>query len=284
MKHLKFFLLFGAFAAAIALTGWLLPTSGSSANNTALAEYQIERLTCGSCISNIQEALARFDGIDSVDINLTSNRGRIAFDLQNLNSRVIGEAISGAGYPATLRLELTPSQYASLQTKQAQLGQEYIALIGDRLLSRADFEQFINQAVGKSSQAKRQPNIRQSVWKDVLQRELLLFDAERSQVVVQDGEVDVRIENIKRGNKNLNVLVAKRYGSMEEFRKRLREDMIINRNIEENVIAGITQQSERQKKLQQWYAELQKNVEVVILDPQLKSVSQSGNGCACCNG
>ena len=284
MKHLKFFFLFGALAAAIALTAWLLPTTGSSTSNTALAEYQIDRLTCGSCVSNIKEALARYDGIDSVDINLTSNRGRIAFDPKNLNSRIIGEAIASAGYPSQLRLELTPAQYTSLQTKQAQLGQDYIALIGDRLLSRKDFEQFVNQAVGKSPQAKQPPNIRQSVWKDVLQRELLLFAAERSQIVVQDVEVDVRIEKIMKGNKHLKESVAKRYGSKEEFRKRLREDMIINRNIEENVIAGITQQSERQKKLQQWYAELQKNVEVIILDPQLKIASQSGNGCACCSG
>ena len=61
--------------------------------------------------------------------------------------------------------------------------------------------------------------------------------------------------------------------------------MIINRNIEDHVCNGITDTGERQARLQSWFAELQKETDVVIFDPRLKNLTQGGSGgCACCNG
>lgn len=262
---------------------WLFYSSGIKPANAALAEYQIEKMTCGSCIGNIEKALIGLDGVASVEVNLTSNRGRVVYDPNEVDSRVIAETITSAGYPASLRLELAPQEYAALQEEQSQLGQQYLARIGDRLLARSDFEQLVQQRSRGTAAAEQSDQLWQTVWKDVLQRELLLSAAEQNQIIIQKGEVDARLDELRQEHKGLDQIVAERYGSMASFRERIREDMIINRNIDEHVYVGTNSPGERQAKFQGWYAELQKNTEVIIFDPRLKSLGQGGSGCACCN-
>jgi len=282
-KSLKLFVTLGIVAAALAAGTWLLIPSGSGTANAALAEYQIEKLTCGSCVSNIESALSSLDGVGSVEVNLTSNRGRVTYDPAEIDSSAIEAAITKAGYPARVRLQLDPQEYNALQEEQAQLGQKYLARIGDRLLARTDFEQIVQQRAGGDVSADQQSQLWQAVWKDVLQRELLLSAAEKNRVVIQEGEVDAKLDELRQGHQGLDQLVVQRYGSMDNFRTRLREDMIINRNIEDHVYAGIEDPRQQQSQLQAWYADLQKETEVIIFDPQLKAVGQAGSGCACCN-
>lgn len=263
---------------------WLFYPSGINSANAALAEYQIEKMTCGSCVGNIEKALTKIAGVGSVEVNLTSNRGRVTYDPAVIDSKTIAGAISEAGYPATLRLELDAQAYTALQQEQAQLGQQYLARVGDRLLARSDFEQLVRQRAGGAVPAAEDDRLWQAVWQDVLPRELLLAAAEQNQVIIQDGEVDKQLDELRQGHQGLEQVVAERYGSMESFRERLREDLIINRNLEDHVYAGLNDPQQRQARLQSWYAELQKNTEVIIFDPRLKSASQGGSGCACCNG
>jgi copper chaperone CopZ len=286
-KSLKLYASLCLILVALAAT-WLFYPSGTSSANAALAEYQIEKLTCGSCVSNIEKALSGLDGVGSVEVNLTSNRGRVTYDPGEVDSKEIAEKISGAGYPASLRLELDAQEYAALQQEQSQMGQKYLAKIGDRLLARSDFEKLLQQRSGGPQGSngnvatEQNDQIWQVVWKDVLQRELLLSAAEQNQIIIQEGEVDLRLDELRQEHKGLDQIVTQRYGSMDSFRERLREDMVINRNIDDNLYAGVKSPGERQSRFQGWYAELQKNTEVIIYDPRLKSLG-SGGGCACCN-
>ena len=95
-------------------------------------------------------------------------------------------------------------------------------------------------------------------------------------VAAEFALVKVRVSRVEQ-------LVVQRYGNIDNFRTRLREDMIINRNIEDHVYAGIDDPRQQQSQLQAWYADLQKETEVIIFDPQLKAVGQGSGGCACCN-
>lgn len=283
MKGLRLYLSIACFALLLCAGVWLMAPAGVNNANAALAEYHIDKLSCGSCVSNIEKALTELDGIASVEVNLTSNRGRVIYDPARVDSQVIGKQITGAGYPATLRLELGQQEYAALQQEQTQLGQQYVAKIGDRLLARTDFEALLRQRSASGGDPLQNSQLMQGLWQDVLQRELLLSAAEKNQVIVQEGEVDAKIDALRQGHEAFEQLAVKRYGSMDKFRARLHEDMIINRNIEDHVYAGLADERERQDKLQAWYAELQNSTEVIIFDPQLKAVSQGGSGCACCN-
>lgn len=280
-KSPKLYLSIGLLAVIVAAAAWFFYPAGINSAEAALAEYQIEKMTCGSCVGNIEKALRGLDGIGSVDVNLTSNRGRVTFDPGSVDSATIAETISAAGYPASLRMELAPREYAALRQQETQLGQQYLAKIGDRLLSRSDFEKLVAERSGGAAGGAQDDQLWASVWQDVLQRELLLSAAEQNQVVVQNGEVDVRLEELRQRHQGLEQLVARRYGGMERFRERLREDLVIERNLEDHVYAGLSDPRNRQAKLQEWYSGLQKNTEVVIFDPRIKSLSQGGG---CCGG
>jgi copper chaperone CopZ len=283
MKGKKLVLLVVAFTLVVLGAAWLLVPSGLQPANAALAEYQIDKLTCGACVSNIQDALSGINGVGEVEVNLTSNRGRVTYDPVEADSQLIADTITSAGYPATLRMELSAEEYSSMRQEQASLGQKYMAKIGDRLLSREDFEAAIRQRAGDAVPVSSDERVWQQTWRNLLERELLMAAAEENNVIVQPGEVDVRVEELTKDNQGLEQLVIRRYGSMEQFRSRLHEDMIINQNIENHVLAGITDDNQRKRRLNAWYAELQKNTEVIIYDTQLKSISQASGGCACCN-
>lgn len=281
LKGLRFYVLSGV-VLIVALAGWFVVSGTSAPADAALAEYQIEKMTCSSCVGKIESALSAMDGVASVEVNVTSSRGRVTYDPAEIDSQLIADTITAAGYPARLRLELDPDEYAALLTEQTQLEQDYVARIGDRLLARADFDTLVKQRSVETAAGKVEPAI-QATWKDVLQRELMLTSAEKNMVVIQDGEVDLRLEELRQRHAGLDQLVTKRYGGMDQFRTRLREDMIISRNIEDHVYAGVKDPRVRKGKLQSWYAELQNSTEVIIFDPQLKALSQGGSGCACCN-
>ena len=249
IKSPKFYVSFCLILVAL-VTLWLLYPSGSGLANAALAEYQIEKMTCGSCVGTIEKALSDLEGIDSVEVNLTSNRGRVTYDPTEVDSQLIGKLISDAGFPAKLRLELDAQEYAALQQEQSQMGQEYLAKVGDRLLARSDFEQLLQQRSNGIVTTEQNDQVWQAVWKDVLQRELLLSAAEQNQIIIQEGEVDLRLDELRQEHKGLDQIVAQRYGTIDRFREVLREDMIINRNIDDHVYAGAKTPGQKQAKFQ----------------------------------
>ncbi len=284
-KSLKLFLSIGFLLVALTLAAWLWYPSGPVLANAALAEFQIEKLSCGSCVNNIQSALSRLGGVGEVEVSLTSNRGRVFYDPQKVDSQKIAEAITAAGYPASLRLELDPQEYQAMQQEEEKLGQAYMAKIGDRLFARADFETLLQQRSVGAVPRGQEDRLWQSVWQEVLQRELLLTAAEKNQVVVQPYEIEEKLEELQKGHEGLEGLVVKRYGSMDAFKNRLREDMVIKRTIEDHVYDGTTDPRERQDKLQAWYADLQRDTDVIIYDKKLKAATQGGGGCGsgCCS-
>ena len=283
-KHYRF--LGGiSFILAVSVLGlWFYYDSDVEVQTNTYAEYQIDKLTCGSCVNSVTEALLQLKGIGSVEVNLTSNRGKVTFDSSLLDSKTIAETITDAGYPAELSLEMSSEDYALKQTENKLLAENYLARVGDRFLTRTDYEKMVIQRFGPIASLSQQLRAWQKAWPEVLQRELLLFSAEFNNVIVHDAEVSYELDIMANKHPGFENLIESRYGGLEVFRSILREDMIINRNIENHVTAGITDQSKKNDAVQAWFAQLRDNTEVVIFDPAIKAISQkSGGGCACCN-
>lgn len=283
-KHYRF--LGGiSFILAVSVLGlWFYYDSDVEVQTNTYAEYQIDKLTCGSCVNSVTEALLQLKGIGSVEVNLTSNRGKVTFDSSLLDSKTIAETITDAGYPAELSLEMSSEDYALKQTENKLLAENYLARVGDRFLTRTDYEKMVIQRFGQVASSDQKLRAWQKAWPEVLQRELLLFSAECNNVIVHDAEVSYELDIMANKHPGFENLIESRYGGLEVFRSILREDMIINRNIENHVTAGITDQSKKNDAVQAWFAQLRDNTEVVIFDPAIKAISQkSGGGCACCN-
>lgn len=257
--------------------------SGLPPGEAAMAEYRLANLTCGSCAAKVDGALRALPGIETVEVDLTSNRGRVVFDPRKVDSRTIAATLTAAGYPARLRAELTADEYLALTREQEKLGQQYLARIGERLLARGDFEALVAQRAQDVSPAER-TGLRRALWDKVLQRELMLEAAARNGVFVQEGEIDARLAELGRRHQGFEQMIAQRYPDRQALRTQLRDDMTIERNLESHVFAGTSSPQQKQQLFRQWLGDLQNTTEVVIFDPEFKALAQGGSGCGggCC--
>ncbi|WP_187426724.1 cation transporter [Geothermobacter ehrlichii] len=284
MKRSRWMLIPGLLLVAVGIGWWLYPV-GFDPAGAALAEYQVEKLSCGSCVQKIDQALKAGGGVGEIEVSLTSGRCRVVFDPSRISSDAIARRITEAGYPARLLTELSPEEYAGLRQQQARLGAKYVAKVGSRLVSRDDFETALRQRLGEREVTPALlEQLRRQLWNDLRQREMLLAEAEAEGILVQPGEVDARLAQLRKGHANLDELIAQRFGDMETFRRQLREDMTIERLVEEKVLAGITDPGQRQLRLQQWLGDLARRTDVVIFDSRLKRAVASGGDCdsGCC--
>lgn len=60
--------------------------------------YQLENLTCPSCMAKIESALRRTKGVQSVEVLFNSSRARVTFDELVVSSDDIKRVIEGLGY------------------------------------------------------------------------------------------------------------------------------------------------------------------------------------------
>ncbi|HKL25379.1 MAG TPA: cation transporter [Desulfuromonadales bacterium] len=286
-KRFLFLLSAGLLLCAVLTAAWLLVPGGVDQSRAALAEYDLQKMTCGSCVANIENALADVRGVGDVQVDLTRETGRVQFDPAVTDAEAIARTISAAGYPATLRTQMSAEELAAMRNEESRLAQKYMARIGDRYVTRLEFEERIDQAIDQNAPGSPQAVSAawRQIWNEMLQRELLLAAAAENDVLVQPGEVDARLRQITDRHPGLEDRIIAEYGSRENFRKRLREDMIIQRNLDEHVVAGVSAPGKRQSLLQSWYADLNRSTEVKIFDPRLKALSTAatgGCGGSCC--
>jgi len=200
-----------------------------------------------------------------------------------IDAVAIAGRITEAGYPAVLSQDLSVADYQSLREDEARLADRFVGRIGRKLVSREVFAAALSRREGDS--AVPQQGLLKSVWGEILQREMLLAAAEKNGVVVQDGEVDLELQKVREKSRDFAAFVQARYGSEGEFRRQLKEDMIIRRNIEEHVLQGESDEKLSRQKIDFWFRELAAAVPVIIFDPALKAaVAGGGKGCGgnCC--
>jgi len=271
-------LLVTAVAALATLT---LAFGTGRSGDPALAEFSVQNLSCGSCVQNIQGALADVEGIGKVEVSVTAARARVEYDPAQVEADAIAARITATGYPATPLQLLSVSEYRSLREDVSQLAERFVGRVGERLVSREAFSAELSALEGELPPQ----GLLKSVWDGIVQRELLLAAAEQNGVVVQPGEVDLELTRLREANSDFVSDVERRYGGEDAFRLRLKQEMTIQRNIDENVLKGANDAAGRRARLDGWFRELAATVPVLIFDPALKSaVETGGKGCGgkCC--
>lgn len=288
MKRKTAYLTLLSVVAVLAVVVMSWPTRGINAADAALAVYNVENMTCGACVRKVQNALAGVNGIGKVEVSVTAGRSNVEYDAARVDPATIAATITAAGYPATLREALNTDEYRALKAEDERLANRYVARVGERLLPREEFQAALEQRIGSTPQSPPPAmlnQLRQQVWSELLQRELLLNAAEQSQVVIQEFEVAAEIERIRAGHADFDQLLVERFGNLEAFSLQLKNDMIISKHLTENVSDPGLSAAQQQQQLQFWYQQLVRTTPLVIFDPALKAANNgSGSGCggSCC--
>ena len=268
--------------------GWLLWPRGINSDQAALAQLGIDNLTCGSCVENVKGALAALPGIGRVEVSVTSGTGRVEYDPRRTDSGTISARIGAAGYPCRVTADLSVAEYRALRERGRELSANYVAEIGTRLVSKDEFERLVALR-GKSpggSPRLAEAQLRQAVWEELLQREVLMTAAESQGVVVQDGEVRRRLKLLRQGQPDFERMMQERFGSLDNLARQLKTEMIIDRTLRQKVLPPGLDAGQQTRFLQRWYGDLIRKTPVTIFDPTLQTTAagtSGGCGGSCCN-
>lgn len=262
------------------LGGGVYLLAGSQALGSA--EFTVAKMTCGSCASKINAALAQVPGVGEVRVNVGSGTATVAFAEAKVSTETLAKTITAAGFPASLRQVLSAAEVQALNEDATRLSERFVARVGQRLISREDFERELALRRSAASGAN-EGALRQALWQEVQERELLLSAAELQGTVVQETEVARQVGLMRAGMADFDRMVATRFGGLEAFSLKVRQDMTIRRTLEEGVLKGISDPAQRQQKLDAWYQQLVATTPVLVLDPALKAAA-GGSGCggSCC--
>lgn len=63
------------------------------------AIFQLEPLTCPSCVNKIETILSRIDGIESTKVLFNSSKVKAIFDHSKLTATQVEEKLTKLGYP-----------------------------------------------------------------------------------------------------------------------------------------------------------------------------------------
>lgn len=63
------------------------------------AIFELEPLTCPSCVKKIETALDRTDGVETTKVLFNSGKVRVEFNDEKTNVDTLAEVIEGLGYP-----------------------------------------------------------------------------------------------------------------------------------------------------------------------------------------
>jgi P-type Cu+ transporter len=103
-------------------------TVGSNVTESRTAEFDIAGMTCASCVSRVEKALGKVPGVESVSVNLATEKATVHADASVSPERIVA-AVTKAGYEATF---IEPE--AAPVAAKAQTG-EFAAIIVSALLT-----------------------------------------------------------------------------------------------------------------------------------------------------
>ncbi len=72
--------------------------SGATTQNAGRVTLPVEGMSCASCTSRVEQALADIEGVASATVNLATERADVAFDLNRLRTSDLVQVVEEAGY------------------------------------------------------------------------------------------------------------------------------------------------------------------------------------------
>lgn len=67
--------------------------------------YHIDGMSCAACSSAVERVMRKLNGVESSNVNLTTNRMVITYDESRVTPEMICEKVSRAGFSASLIVE-----------------------------------------------------------------------------------------------------------------------------------------------------------------------------------
>jgi copper chaperone len=278
----------------------------NTAQDTPMADTDLSKIilnvkgmSCSGCISTIKSSLADFSGISDIVVDIKSSRAEVYFDARTLKDvSKISEAITVAGYPANVQRIVSPGELKKERDVAAARSQYYIASVGGWDIARADFDTELEIEKGKYSKVYGSKLFASAQGVELLtqlQSQIVsrLLDEGVIMQEIQKAGFKVDTETVE---EQLEEFVRKMGKSQEEFRESLNETgydfnyfnkkfeikVLINKYINDRVLADASNPAEKQNVLTAWFKNAKLLAEVVYYDKDLeKLIRDQGASSGC---
>ena len=267
-------------------------------DRSSKAVLRVEGMTCGGCVSTIQNSLDPLGGIDDVQVDLASNSVRIIFDSRvHANADQMAAAITASGYRASVVRILSSDQLQAQTDAMRNRSATTIASVGGVQVPRADFDAEMAHATSR---------YRMAYGHDVLDSDQgrRLLDRLKSQIAQRLIDERIQLQEVRRSGFTVDrTTVARQYQdfwqsrgfadaaafekelskngySPDYFSARFENRVLINAYVDEKLFTANLNEIEKQRRYADWFANARLLAEVTYVDKEIERLvlSQSRSG------
>jgi len=273
----------------------------NSGSDLSKVVFNVSNMSCSGCISTIKGALAGYPGIKDILVDIGSGRAEIYYDREKLKDLTeIEKAITDSGYPAKITKTLTPEDLRKERNMAASKAEYYIASVSGYDISRADFAMELNAArqrvrkaygdgILETAQGRALANrLNAQVASRLIEEGILLQEIKKSGYVlnadIMNSELKKYIKDSGKNGDEFQQSIKDDGYDYGYFKKKFETRLLINRYLDEKVLAGASTQYEKQRMFASWFKNSKLLAEVVYYDKDLEKIalnsSASGSCCA----
>ena len=269
-------------------------------DSTAKVVLSVGNMSCSGCIATIKGSLEGIEGIKDVIVDIANGKTDVYYDNRKVTdvSRIEG-AITASGYPAKVQRVLTAEAVKKELDMAAAKSQYYIASVGGWDIARVDFDTELE--VAKKRYAKTYgnavfsdprgqalvTNLKTQIASQLINEGVFMQEIQRTRFTVDEQSVEKELQaSLKANDQSMDdykKMVSEAGYDFDYFKKRYQIKVLINKYLEEKVLADTSNDFEKQNAFNAWYSNSKVLAPVVYYDKELERLQQpqSGSG-GCC--
>ncbi len=277
----------------------LAAKSTNSDGNLSKVVLNVSNMSCSGCISTIKGALAGYPGIKDILVDIGSGKTEVYFNRDELKDvSQIEKAITDSGYPARIMKTVTPEDLRKERDMAASKAVYYIASVSGYDIARADFTRELNAArqrvrkaygdgILETAQGRAlDSRLKAQVASRLIEEGILLQEIKKSGYKLNEAKLNSELKKfIKNSGKNENEFqqsIKDDGYDYDYFKKRFETRLLINRYFDEKVLAGASNQYEKQRMFASWFKNSQLLAEVVYYDKDLENAARNSSASGSC--
>lgn len=267
------------------------------ANNNQ-AEIKISGMTCGSCVTKIEDALIKVKGVSSPKVSLAKQRATVLFNPKVTSASSLVNAINKIGkYKATLANIKNSSELFKEEKERIEKAKLFVMSINGKEIPNKDFETILGKQLQNFRKVGKDfyPTIRQKeqiiaeVANSMIDETIIQNEIAKENISVTEPEINAEIEKVKTyyklDDKALKESLQAQGLDMNGFKEEIRKGLKLNKYLEAKIFPPRTPESKKGFLYQQWISELYDKTDIRIYsDEILKAVDSSNTASGGCGG
>jgi copper chaperone len=260
----------------------------------------VRDMSCSGCISTIKASLSDIQGIKDILVDISNGKTEVFYDAKKLSdvSRIM-RAITASGYPARVLRVVSTDEIEKERDLAAAKSRYYIASVGGYDIARADFDTELGVAKKRYLQVygdrilaggQGKPfvdTLKIQILSRLINEGVLMQEIDKSNFRIDADTVERGMQtffresgkNVEDFKKALNEVGY----SFEYFKKKFETKVLVNKYLNERIMADASNQYEKQSLFSSWFNNAKGLAEVVYYDKDLERLlkNQSDSGSCC---